>query len=295
MEDLISIISQNVFNSNPNKVEAIVDKGKNNQVYKVVIDGATYILRLLNSEEQLNTYNKEKWCAKVAMDAGVKTPQITHTGILDGWSYSFQEHIEGTSGTESDVKEVWFALGQYAKSIHQIPADEIALDYHQKLEALFSNDFFVEKEIFSPELSEKVKNRLKETCLWEFMPMLCHGNLHPSNVMVDTEEVVWLIDWETATGNTVPCADLAEIYTWNNGKENIAKFCEGYELTNKDVEMIMRDVQTLVLLRLVEVIQRMVFKFGGSVDPSNDYIRDTVQRLEKITDFQTDILFTKNL
>jgi hypothetical protein len=45
----------------------------------------------------------------------------------------------------------------------------------------------------------------------------------------------------------------------------------------------------------MEVIQRMVAKAGGSVDQTNDYIRDTVQRLESVSDFQQDILFTKNL
>jgi len=61
-------------------------------------------------------------------------------------------------------------------------------------------------------------------------------------------------------------ADLAEIYTWNNGKDNIAKFCEGYGLSSADVQTMMRDIQTLVLLRLVEVIQRMVMRAqqGGS-------------------------------
>ena len=284
-----------VFGSSYKNLEPVVGKGKNNQVFKIEIDDALYILRLFNSEKQLDLYEKEKLCAQIAREAGVKTPEIIHTGFVEGWSYSFQEYIEGTHGTEADEKEVWFKLGQVAKIIHQIPASEIILDYNQKINDLFDGDFFVEKNIFPSKLSEAVKARLKETTVWKFSPVLCHGNLHPSNVILNREGELWLFDWETASGNLAPQADLAEIYTWNNGKDNIAKFCEGYGLSGDDVQTMMRDIQTLVLLRLIEVVQRMVMRSGGTIDPDNEYIKGTVKRLEEINDYQVDILFTKNL
>lgn len=295
MEEIISDIVNTVFGSSYKNLEPIVGKGKNNQVFKIEIDGALHILRLFNSEQQLDIYKKEKFCAEKVMETETKTPKISHVGFLNGWSYSFQEYIEGTHGTEADEKEVWFKLGQVAKIIHQIPVPEIILNYNQKINDLFDGDFFEEKNIFSSKLSEAVKARLKEATVWKFSPMLCHGNLHPSNVLLDGDGELWLFDWETASSNLSPQADLAEIYTWNNGKDNIAKFCEGYGLTSTDVQTMMRDIQTLILLRLVEVIQRMVMRDGGTVDSDNEYIKDTARRLEGITDYQVDILFTKNL
>jgi len=295
MEEIITKITESVFGSSYKNLEPVVGKGKNNQVFKIEVGGSLHILSLFNSEQQLDLYKKEKWCAEAARESGVKTPKISHVGFLNGWSYSFQEYVKGTHGTEAGEKEVWFKLGQVAKSIHQIPANEITLNYNQKVDELFGDNYFVDKYILSTPLSEAVKNRLSETFSWEFSPMLCHGNLHPSNVILNGDGQLWLFDWETATGNATPQADLAEIYTWNNGKDNIAKFYEGYGLIDTDVQNIMRDIQTLVLLRLVEVIQRMVMRDGGVVDPDNQYIRDTARRLGEITDYQADILFTKNL
>lgn len=295
MEEIITNIIKTVFGTGYKNLEPVVGKGKNNQVFKIEIDSVLRILRLSDSLQQLDLYEKERWCAEAARETGVRTPKITHVGSMVEWSYSFQEYVEGTHGTESDEKEVWLKLGQVAKSIHQISATEIVLDYYKKLDDLFKDDFFVEKGILSPEVSNKIKNRLNEASSWEFAPTLCHGNLHPSNVILDVDGQLWLFDWETASGNMSPQADLAEIYTWNNGKDNIAKFCEGYGLSELDMLTMMRDIQTLVLLRLVEVIQRMIVRNGEVVDSSNEYTKNTIQRLEEIEDYHADILFTKNL
>lgn len=295
MEELIASIAKTVFGSGYSNLEPIIAKGKNNQVFKIEAGGTLHILRLSDSPHQVDLYEKEKWCAEVVREVGVKTPAITHVGSVEEWSYSFQEYIEGTHGTEADEEEVWFKLGQIAKAFHQIPASEITLSYSEKINCLFEDDFFVEKSVLSSGLMSKVKNRLNETLTWEFSPMLSHGNLHPSNVILDSDGQLWLFDWETASGNVAPQADLAEIYTWNNGKDNIAKFCEGYGLSSADVQTMMRNIQTLVLLRFVEVIQRMIVRNGGVVDSENKFIKETAERLEEIDDYQTDVLFTKNL
>ena len=54
------------------------------------------------------------------------------------------------------------------------------------------------------QLSKKIEGRLLETVAWEFSPTLSHGNLHPSNVIVDSLRKINIIDWETATGNKTP-------------------------------------------------------------------------------------------
>lgn len=293
MEETVKKITKSVLNTLPHKVESIHGRGKNNQIFKVFVDNTILILRLHNSEEQLELYKKEEWCAETAAKAGVLTPRITNVGFSNGYSYSFQEYIDGTYGKEADQKKVWFALGQYAKSFHKIPAKTIALNYKQKLQELFADNLFTSNKIFSTELSEQIQIRLQETLLWDFEPLLCHGNLHPSNVIADKNDQVWLLDWETATGNRVPYADLAEIYTWNNRKENIAEFCRAYGLSADEMDFMMRDIQTLVLLRLVDVIKT-------KIDKDNDwkqstYIQETTKKLEEIPNYQEDVLFTKNL
>jgi|GEM_PF-1316323 len=297
MEELVSKIVKSILDASSQSIEPILGKGKNNQVFKVEANDSTHILRInvFDAEEQLRLYEKEKWCAKKAREVGVLTPMVTHTGMYEEYTYSFQEYIEGNDGREIDPKRIWFALGQIAKSIHKIPAGVISIDYSDKLKTLFADDFFVARGIFSAKLAEQIRQRLEEIVGWEYETMLCHGNLSPTNTIVDEEDKVWLIDWETATGNNVPLADLAEIYTWNTGKENIAEFCRGYELSETYITSMMRDIQTLILLRLVDVIYRKITRSQQENWKDDSY---TIQRREQfmaIEDFSKDILFTKNM
>jgi len=294
MNEIVSKIVRNVFDIPPSSIEEIKGKGKNNLVLKVHVNGTFYILRVKNSEQELKTYQKEQWVAKAVQGIGIPTPTILKTGTADGYSFSFQEYIEGVQGTDAplDLSRIWSTLGQYAKSINKIPAPDLKMEYKNVVQDLFENDFFTVRNIFSQELSAKIRERLEETTAWEFSPMLCHGNLHPSNVIIDRNGTIYLIDWETATGNRAPHSELGEIYTWNNGKENIREFTRGYGLSESQTEDMMRDIQTLVLLRLVSVIRRKIDK-GGDWN-KDDYIQDISLKLSAITDYQQDILFTKN-
>jgi len=194
---------------------------------------------------------------------------------------------------KESISEIWYTLGQYAKIFNQIPAPDLTFNYALFLQALFAQDFFTSRNIFSQEVSSRIQKRLEETIEWKFLPTLCHGNLHPSNVIFGVDGVVHLIDWETATGNQTPQSELAEIYTWNTGKENISHFLDGYGLTEMKVKDMMRDIQTLVLLRLVNVIRRKIDK-GGDWE-QDTYIQDTAKRFADIQNYEEDILFTKNL
>jgi hypothetical protein len=56
---------------------------------------------------------------------------------------------------------------------------------------------------------------------------------------------------------------------------------------------MMRDIQTLVLLRLVGMINK---KVTGDNDWKQDvFIQNTAKMIAEIQDYQVDILFTKNL
>lgn len=295
MKELLHKITKTLFDTAPLEVEAIVGKGRNNQVFKVRINDIIYIFRLHGEVERLQFYKKEKWCAEIVSQSGILTPKITHVGVLDGYAYSVQEYIKGTVGTEADQKYVWFQLGQIARIFHRIPAPKIAINYQEKLQRIFTDDLLTTKAIHPRELTKHIQTRLEESLTWQFTPTLAHGNLHPSNVIVDNNDKVWIVDWETASGNRAPLADLAEIYTWNNGKENIAEFCRGYNLSEDGVSNIMRDIQTLVLLRLMEVLHKKVARTRAGKWKDDPYITEMKKLLPSIGDFSMDIIFTKNL
>jgi aminoglycoside phosphotransferase (APT) family kinase protein len=295
MQEIVKKIVEQEFNTQATSVEEIVGRGENNLVFKIATEKGVYILRLRNSQKELETYQKEKWCSEAVRGAGIPTPEIHKVGIYEECAFSIQDFIEGQQGTEAkdDTAEIWNTLGQYAKTFNSIPAAEFTLSYATFIEELFAGNFFTSRNIFSQKLSEKIQNRLEETTEWEFLPTLCHGNLHPSNVILSVDGVVHLIDWETATGNRTPQSELAEIYTWNTGKENVLQFLAGYGLEETEVEVMMRDIQTLVLLRLVGMINK---KVTGDNDWKQDvFIQNTAKMIAEIQDYQVDILFTKNL
>ncbi len=295
MDKLVRKITEQVFANVPTSIEEIKGKGKNNLVFKVTVNNTPIILRVNNRDNTIDLYQKEKWFAEVVKNAGIPSPKILEIGVFDQYAFSFQEFIAGIQGNDAptELSKIWFTLGQYAGVINKIPAPQFEVDYTKVIPEMFASDYFIIRNIFSQELSSKIQNRLEETLSWKFSPTLCHGNLHPSNVIIDAAGTIHVIDWETATGNQTPQSELAEIYTWNNGKENIAHFLEGYGLKEIEMKEMMRDIQTLILLRLVQVIVRKMPKDNNW--EQDTYIKDTAVRLAAISDYQEDILFTKNL
>ena len=295
MDELVKKIIEQEFSTTPFLIEEIKGKGKNNHVFKVVVNNVPIILRLRNLEQTLELYIKEKWCAEAVKNAGIPTPEIFKLGTVDGYAFSLQEFIEGTQGADapSELEKIWLTLGQYASLINKIPASNLRLDYEKFISGLFEGEYFVVRNVFSKELSEKIESRLKETYVWRFSPTLCHGNLSPNNVIIDPTGVIYIIDWGTATGNRTPESELAEIYTWNTGKENIARFIEEYGLKKDEVKSMMRDIQTLILLRLVHVIVRKMPKDNNWSQDA--YIKEMAAKLSEISDYRQDVLFAKNL
>ncbi len=296
MNDLVKKIAVQVYGSEPLHIEQIKGKGKNNLVFKIGLTDRNLILRLSSFEGAFELYKKEKSCAEVVEKCGILTPKIFETGEMNGYAYSFQEFIEGVQGMEKpeEFSKIWSTLGQYASVINKISAPEFAVNYKEVTSDLFADDYFIKRHIFSKDVSDKIRHRLEETTSWDFSPSLCHGNLHPSNVIL-SEKGIYLIDWETASGNKTPEAELSEIYTWNTGKENIAHFLTGYGLDDKGVVDMMRDIQTLILLRLIVVIVRKINKSQNEEWKQDKYIQETALMIASIDDYAVDILFTKNL
>jgi aminoglycoside phosphotransferase (APT) family kinase protein len=294
MEDTIKKIVQQEFSVPAITIKEILDRGLNNQVFYITTEKHHLILRMKKSLPELETYQKEKWCAEAAKNAGVPTPKILKVGIYGDYSFSFQEYVDGVDGNDAEDKaKIWYTLGQYAKTINSIPAKNLTLDYKIYIPSLFAEDFFVTNNIFDAKTSSKIQQRVEESCEFIFPPKLSHRNLNPSNTVLSTEGVVHIIDWENATGDYTPLSELGEIYTWNTGKDNISQFLAGYELAGTEVSEMMRDIQTLVLLRLLGLIQRKVTE--NNAWKQDAFIQDTIERITRIHNYQDDILFTKNL
>jgi aminoglycoside phosphotransferase (APT) family kinase protein len=295
LQEIVRIITQKSFQQEPKQIEQILEKGIVNLVFKVTLDTATYILRMQKGESALKAYQKEKWCMERVSEIGVPSPRCVALGIENGYSFSFQTYIEGVCGKElpDEINRIWFTLGQYAKKFHSITASDYAVNLQWLNSYLFDEGFFEEKHLFTTDKLLQIKSRINEMKAWNDTPMLNHGNLNPSNTVVDPSGLIHLIDWGTAGGGRAPHGDLAELYTWNTGKENIQTFLKGCGMDEAKVLEMMHDIQTLILVRLLTTLRWKIKRTENW--SNNEFIVSTTSALNEIEDYTADIIFHKNL
>ncbi len=295
LNEIIGKITQKTFQQDPKQVEQILEKGIVNLVFKINLNTDVYILRMQKGERLLKTYQKEKWCMEQVAEIGIPSPQCVALGIESGYSFSFQTYIEGICGKElpNEVGHIWFTLGEYARKFHSINASKYAMNLGWLDLHLFGEGFFEDKNLFSTDKLLQIKRRVDEMGIWNNPPMLSHGNLNPSNTVVDPSGVIYLIDWGTAAGRPAPHGDLAELYTWNTGKGNIQTFLKGYGIDEVKVSEMMHDIQTLILVRLLTTLR---WKIERTEEwSSNEFVVSTTTALNQIEDYTADIIFHKNL
>ena len=169
LDEIVNKIVFQTFGVHPINIEEIKGKGKNNRVFKIELGNKAVILRMNNTAEALELYKKEKWCAEVAGKTNVPTPAILNIGKQDEYAFSFQEFIEGIRGTDNldELGKIWLTLGKYANLINQIQAPDFSINYKDTIKNLFADDFFIVRNIFSKEVSNKIQSRLEETLKWE--------------------------------------------------------------------------------------------------------------------------------
>ncbi len=298
MNNLVNSICQKVFSETPREVFAILDKGHANLVYKVTVPSATYILRIDKNGSGLKTYTKEKWCMEKAAAQGIPTAQCVALGIHENHAYSFQTYIEGKDGADrpEEHDRIWFTLGKYAKLINQIPVHGYGEDLkfpekddfgnpwkgviEYSIDWLFEDDFFVKEKILSESQVEKIKARLTELYSWDFSPVLCHSNLAPKNTIVHPDGTIYLIDWGTAMSHRAPHLELSEVLTWDYEKKHEDAYMKGYGITPDEYSTIARDVETLVILRLVDSIK---WGYQKKEDWKNvDFVRNSINKINRM-------------
>lgn len=293
MEKIIENISLDKFGFKPNSFEQILDKGKVNKVFKVSVNGDTYIFRF-NEKDYLNSYQKEFYCINKAGEAGIPVSKVYFIGVEGECSYMVLNYIDGVNGLDTpevEHEDVYKTLGQYARKFNSIEVggfgrnviDEKSgffenwkLFYEQNIENMFDDGVFLEKEILNKEQIEIIKNRLLEMKDWKIDPKLCHGNLHISNTIVSPDGRVYVIDWGNGVGHIAPHVDLADLIAWKDRKY-LDSFLNGYGMTKEEFLNIEHDVNNLLIIQLLSVI-----KYSIKIDKKfldEGFIKNSIVRI----------------
>lgn len=201
-------------------------KGEINHVYKVETAKGAFVARVFRYKDWPE---KEKlpWIEKQLEKAHI--PHAKNLYYSKGPTYfpngfMIQTYIEGLLGTEAmktkliTEQALYKSLGEIASKLHQIRLSAFGSPVDKKRQ----NQDFTKKQVSST--AKILDNLLKEKVLplhvvntaksiiskelelraKNFQPVLLHGDMSPSNVIVGKDKKLYLIDWDNARAGIWP-------------------------------------------------------------------------------------------
>ena len=181
--------------------------------YPPIAEGATgeffvwdedKILKLYHDGASPEEAEREAVCASIAYDAGLNTPAVIDTIIIENRPGIIFERVHGVTMVEAILanpqKLISYAhllaelqVDMHARTTSKMPLQRQRLQH--QIQSLFG-------------LAEETKAAiLKDLDQLQGDNAICHGDLHPENILLTPEEPV-IIDWVDATQGS-PLADVA--------------------------------------------------------------------------------------
>ncbi|ETX01030.1 MAG: hypothetical protein ETSY1_09015 [Candidatus Entotheonella factor] len=169
------------------------------------------VLRLFNQADVPDQSRREAAFQNALADLGYPVPRVVgqfDTGIID-WSFNVMERMAGHAmlaeieQTEEAAVKVITWLAKIHTQLHQIPSGLVIAAVEK---AGFPRDRFsmaARLRDLSRYVEDPVLVGLKPVFDWlvrhrpveQEVPVVCHGDLHPGNIMVADGKVTGVIDW----------------------------------------------------------------------------------------------------
>lgn len=173
------------------------------------------VIKLYEPWNQVHFRVEAEVLAAVYGQLSVLTPNIFHSGEIDGWNYIVMTHLKGVPlgdvwpGLSRDEKSMLLKeLGEMCAALHHVPTNELSPELHIDWDAFTQKqaDGCVERqrglgleERWLRDLPDYVK-RLVPLLEHSAPPVLLHTEIMGANVLLEQREDVWrvsgLIDFE---------------------------------------------------------------------------------------------------
>ncbi|MCD6544346.1 MAG: fructosamine kinase family protein [Flavobacteriaceae bacterium] len=186
--------------------------GDINDVYKIITNQNTYVLKVNRKDIFPKMFEKEKLGLEILTKSGVKSPNVILTFSDAEYQYLVLEFIE-----EESINPVfWKNFAEDLTKIHRTTANSFGLDHHNYIGSLHQNNskketwetFFIENRIKPLVKIAFDKNRLDRNHLKPFEnlytrldkilpkenPSLVHGDLWGGNLMKGKNNTPVFID-----------------------------------------------------------------------------------------------------
>ena len=185
-------------------------RGRTAEVYRTEDDKA---LKLYHADVSESFITYETQIAKAVTSVCSAAPKFYGKTTLEGRKGLLYQIVEGTTLTEMihqesvDINGLACRMAKAHQSIHATSTDDLPS----------MMDYFVPNLIRYGQLSDAGLQNLIAFIDRDKTEKICHGDLHPENVMEDNNGKLWIIDWTNAdSGN--PISDLARpLYLVLNG------------------------------------------------------------------------------
>lgn len=191
---------------NRTKLDTLLAVGKTSEIYAWE-DGV--VLKLFNSGMPIEFAQHEAAMTQAVFDAGLPLPQVGEVIEVDGRFGLTMQHITGPSLLEiwlqnpADTEPIARLLADLHKRIHDTPAPS--------LESLPTQHDWLHNSIQESESlsSSHIEITLRTLSNLPDGATLCHGDLHPNNILFDDNGQPIIIDWFTAVSGH-PVGDIAQ-------------------------------------------------------------------------------------
>ncbi|MDQ0875874.1 aminoglycoside phosphotransferase (APT) family kinase protein [Paenibacillus sp. V4I3] len=287
----------------------IIGKGITNQVCVVETESRKVVVRM-NNKDTYPSYMKEKWCIEQAAAIGIPGPEVLSIGIVDETAYMIQAFVDGDNGSDSTVlkSDVWWQIGKYAKLIHSIPVkgygenliDPVHGEFHSpshagsdgswqgyvqyNINSLTESDRLIELGVITQMKSQRVRKLFENLKKETFRFGLNHGDISLKNTIVNQENQVILLDWESAGVSVVPHGAVIQLMHYQilglkegPNIEEFKAFLDGYGISEEDLA----DMRHLLLLRAFDNLR-------WAIDRSPDLIESYAAFAKQVVDMIMD-------
>lgn len=245
------------------KLEKLIAKGRNNEVYK----SGDLAVKVFNKDYAKEDVFTEALIAASVEPLELNTPKVVEVSQVDGkWAIAM-ECVEGKTLSQL-MEENPENTEKYVDMMVDIQIDMFA----KKCPSLRK---------LKAKLTDKINQAgLDDTKRYELLAhlegtpkhdKLCHGDFTPQNIIIDKDGKAHIIDWNHATvGNA--SADVARSYLWLSlYNEKIAdmymnKFCEKTKTAKSYVQMWLPIVAAARLSKNIEEEKELLNKWIDVVE-----------------------------
>ena len=271
------------------KIEAF---GIVNVVYFVETNKRRYIFRL-NTEDGLGQFLKESWCMDEAHKKGIPTTSVLKCSEIDNTAYMIQPYIEGVNGSELENKKIiWESLGKYARLNHGIAVSGFGDRMSEKgvfdgswqkylqynIDSLTEDDKLLQMGAFDITTSQKLRECFKRLSTIKLNFGLCHADFSDTNVIVDNDSKVWLIDWGSAEAHIVPHLDFSVVLKdhLTKNSELFKYFLTGYGMSLLDFEKLEPELNALTVLIATDKLRWAIDRKPKKIEEFSIYLKKII-------------------